>query len=436
MAEPLPLRDHPQRQLLSDEVHARPYMRLVAPERASHLALFTAEEGAEEERALLAELCRAANAPEPSANANFHLVQLDGFRLRWERHTEFSTYGFFGQSDSSPFAARMIDRVPQDWLARLPGEVLCAMHVELQPAGGELANPEAVAELLQSETFAACLAAGGAAEVWMNFTINPDGFGRVLVRDHHLGGRQAGRLVQRLLEVETYRMMALLALPLARRHGSELTQIGNRLTETTQAMAEISNGAPAGVEGERQLLEQLTALAAETQRIAAATAYRFGAARAYYALVQRRIEELREERIEGQQKVSEFMDRRLSPAMRTCQAVADRLDGLSRQVNRTSQLLRTRIDVQLEAQNRDLLTSMERRARLQLALQETVEGLSVAAITYYTIGLLSYALTAAQEAGLDVPVKVSVGLAIPLVAGLVWIGMRRVRRRIVKWARD
>ena len=218
----------------------------------------------------------------------------------------------------------MIDRVPQDWLARLPGEVLCAMHVELQPAGGELANPEAVAELLQSETFAACLAAGGAAEVWMNFTINPDGFGRVLVRDHHLGGRQAGRLVQRLLEVETYRMMALLALPLARRHGSELTQIGNRLTETTQAMAEISNGAPAGVEGERQLLEQLTARRrdpADRRRNRLSFRRRARLLRAGPA----RIEELREERIEGQQKVSEFMDRRLSPAMRTRQAVADRL---------------------------------------------------------------------------------------------------------------
>ena len=105
-------------------------------------------------------------------------------------------------------------------------------------------------------------------------------------------------------------------------------------------------------------------------------------------------------------------------------------------MNRTSQLLRTRIDVQLEAQNRDLLTSMERWRGCSWRCRETVEGLSVAAITYYTIGLLSYALTAAQEAGLDVPVKVSVGLAIPLVAGLVWIGMRRVRRRIVKWARD
>src|SRR5699024_8259572 len=131
--------------------------------------------------------------------------------------------------------------------------------------------------------------------------------------------------------------------------------------------------------GEKELLERLTTVAADTQNILAATAYRFGAERAYYALVERRIEELREVRIEGHQTVGEFMDRRLSPAMRTCQAVAERLDSLSRQVTRTSQLLRTRIDVQLEAQNRNLLHSMNQRAKLQLRLQETVEGLSVAA---------------------------------------------------------
>lgn len=433
MAQPLPLRDHPQRRLLSAEVHARPYMRLTAPTRGSHLALFTEEEGAEEERALLAELCRSQGAEPPPEAANFHLLELDSFTLRWERHTEFSTYGFFGPAGEQPFAGTMIEQVPQDWLARLPGQLLCAVHLELQQAREEVASAEEIAALLQSDTFAACAAAGGAAEIWMNFTINDDGFGRLLLRDRHLGERQAGRLVQRLLEVETYRMMALLALPLARRHGSELTEIGSRLTEITQAMAEVSDQEAAAVDGERQLLEQLTAVAAHTQKIAAGAAYRFGAARAYHALVERRIEELREVRIEGHQTVGEFMDRRLSPAMRTCQAVAERLEELSRQVTRTAQLLRTRVDVQLEAQNRDLLESMDRRARLQLALQETVEGLSVAAITYYAIGLLAQALAAARAAGLAVPGEISAGLAIPLVAGLVWLAIRRVRRRIVRW---
>jgi len=435
MHESLPLSDHPQRRLLSAEVHARPFMSLAPPERASHLALHSGEEGGEAERALVAELCRALGAPEPAAEATFHLAELEGFRLRWERHTEFTTYAFFvqgpspqGSSPEGRFRETAIERVPRDWLARLPGRVLVALHLELEPAGEQELEAETVAAALGSDTFTGSLAAGGAAEVWMNFSLDDAGFGRVLVRDHRLGARQAGRLVQRLFEIETYRMLALLALPPARRHGGELTRLGARLTEITQALAEAEGGALPGVDGERALLDRLTLVAAETERIATATAYRFGAARAYYALVQRRIEELREQRIEGQQTIGEFMDRRLSPAMRTCEAVAERLADLSRRVARAGQLLRTRVDVQLEAQNRDLLHSMDRRARLQLALQETVEGLSVAAITYYAVGLIAHAAKAAKGFGLPVPVEITPGLAIPLVAGAVWFGLRRVRR--------
>jgi len=440
MHESLPLSDHPQRRLLAAEVHARPFMRLEPPERASHLALLSGEEGGAAERVLVAELCRAGGAPEPAEDATFHLAELDGYRLRWERHTEFTTYAFFlqGPPSGGGFRETAIERVPRDWLARLPGRLLVALHLELEPAGESGTEAEAVAAALGSETFTASLAAGGAAEVWMSFSLDERGFGRVLVRDRRLGARQAGRLVQRLFEIETYRMLALLALPPARRHGGELTRLGARLTEITQALAEQQgeSGAAPGVDGERALLDRLTLVAAETERIAAATAYRFGAARAYYALVQRRIEELREQRIEGQQTIGEFMDRRLSPAMRTCEAVSERLGDLSRRVARAGQLLRTRVDVQLEAQNRDLLHSMDRRAKLQLALQETVEGLSVAAITYYAVGLVAYAAKAAKGFGLPVPVEITPGLAIPLVAGAVWLGLRRVRRLLSERAGD
>src|SRR3546814_8262212 len=91
------------------------------------------------------------------------------------------------------------------------------------------------------------------------------------------------------------------------------------------------------------------------------------------------------------------MDRRLAPAMRTCESAAGRLETLASRVGRASNLLRTRVDIELEAQNRDVLMSMNRRARLQLRLQETVEGLSVVAISYYVVGLVGYAAKARSE---------------------------------------
>jgi len=229
--------------------------------------------------------------------------------------------------------------------------------------------------------------------------------------------------VQRLLEIETYRMMALLALPVAREAAPAITRIGDELARLTQSLTEI-----AGLDDERRLLDRLVALSAEAERIAAATQYRFGAGRAYYALVRRRIEELREERIEGLQTIAEFMDRRLAPAMRTCESVGERLEAISTRLGRVSALLRARVEVALEAQNRDLLASMDRRARLQLRLQQTVEGLSVAAITYYVVGLVAYAAKAARGLGLRLDPELAAGAAVLPVAALVWWAIKRIRR--------
>jgi uncharacterized membrane-anchored protein len=145
--------------------------------------------------------------------------------------------------------------------------------------------------------------------------------------------------------------------------------------------------------------------------------------------VVRRIEELRDQRIEGQQTIGEFMERRLAPAMRTCETMERRLESLSERVARASEMLRTRVDVTLAAQNRDLLASMDRRARLQLRLQRTVEGLSVAAITYYAVGLVSYLTQGLDAAGLDLPKEIVVAIAVPVLAAIAWLGLRRLHKK-------
>ena len=164
--------------------------------------------------------------------------------------------------------------------------------------------------------------------------------------------------------------------------------------------------------------------------MAASLNYRFSAARAYCRIVQARLIELREERVEGLQTITEFMERRLAPAMRTCQNIGDRLEVLSKRVARANNLLRTRVDILLEAQNRDLLASMDRRVKLQLRLQQTVEGLSVAAITYYAVGLLGYLFKALKDAGVPVNDRMATGLAVPVVLAAIWISMRRIRKTL------
>ena len=77
----------------------------------------------------------------------------------------------------------------------------------------------------------------------------------------------------------------------------------------------------------------------------------------------------------------------------------------------------------------DLLVSMNRRARLQLRLQRTVEGLSVAAVSYYVVGLLYYLFQGAEEAGLLLDATIAAAAAVPPVVVVIWWLVRRIRRK-------
>lgn len=418
--------NHPLRDQLANEVHARPVTAMAAPARASHLAFLTGEAGAAEDHAHLVRLCQRYGVAAPQPGINYFAQDFGSFRARWERHTEFVTYTFFQSgAGSDAFAQPAVDSVARDWLQAVPGALLVAVHVTLLPRAAPPPDAAELARHFVSDSLVGSRVAGGAATVYADYRIHADGFGRLLIHDHGLTERQAGRLVQRLLEIETYRMTALLALPLARRAAPEIARIENGLASAMTSMASTASGGD-----DHALLDRLTRLAADIESLSSASSYRFGAARAYHALIERRVSELREERIEGLQTIAEFMDRRLRPAMHTCQSVAERQESLSQRVVRASNLLRTRVDVALEGQNRDLLASMDRRARLQLRLQQTVEGLSVVAISYYLLGLVSYAAKSAKGFHLPVDPETVPGLALPVVLGLVWWGVRRFKKRL------
>ena len=420
------IRDHALRMALVNEVHARPFLALSPPERASLLAMTSGEGGAAADRAHLVSLCERYGAPVPPAGANHHVVRLDAVTLKWERHGEFCTWTFLRAGGfGEPFAGMPVEAVPADWVRAIPGERLVATHVAVFGRDAGPPGADDLARWLHADFLAGSVVAGGAASVWTDFRVHADGYGRIVVQDRGLAPRQGGRMVQRLLEIETYRMMALLALPMAREIGPRIGHADQELLRVMDAMATAAD-----IAAQRRLLDRLTALSAGIERDTAASDYRFGAARAYGELVDRRIAELREQRIEGLQTYREFMDRRFVPALRTCETAAARLAQMSRRLTRAGALLRTRVEIAVEAQNQEVLASMDRRARLQLRLQETVEGLSVAAITYYLVGLSDYGLRALEAAGLRFERDVATPVAIPVAAGLVWYGLRRLRRTL------
>lgn len=417
-------RDHPLRRQLTNELHARPPEALESPMRVTTLAMLSGEDGAEAERDHLCRLCEMAGTPPPPPGATHYAGSFGSFRLKWERHTEFSTWTIFRVgTQGEPFADPAVRAVPRDWVAELPGERLVGAHVLMLDPEQPDPSPAFLAHVFGSESYVASRIAGRGATVWTDFRIHGDGYSRIVVLDHTLTPRQGGRVIQRLLEIETYRMTALLALPVAREILPRVAAMEKQLSELTARTNTLK-----GLEDERDVLDRLTRLMAEVEEISAANAFRFSAARAYFQLVEKRVAELRETRIEGFQTIAEFMERRLSPALATCNAVESRVEALSRRVARASAMLRTRVEIAVEGQNAELLRSMDRRADLQLRLQETVEGLSVVAISYYLIGVVGYAAKGLKGAGVPIDTDLVTGLTIPLVLWSVWAGVRRIRK--------
>ena len=183
------------------------------------------------------------------------------------------------------------------------------------------------------------------------------------------------------------------------------------------------------------MLDRLTRLAGQVESQHATSHSRFSASSAYFELVDKRIDDIAESRLAGLQTIREFMDRRLSPARSTCQWATRRQDALSQRVSRISNLLRTRVEIEQQQSSQALLGAMNQRQGLQLKLQSTVEGLSVAAITYYISGLVYYTARGAQTIGWPLTAETTTALAVPAVVLLVWLSLRRLHNKVFETQR-
>ncbi|MEM1150304.1 MAG: DUF3422 domain-containing protein [Pseudomonadota bacterium] len=419
--------NHPQRFVLSNEVHARPPEPITAPLRVSIIALKLDGPYSDEDRQRVVDLTERYGAVPPGHNAKHYSVDLSDFRLVWERHTEFIRYTFYSEADDKPFSEPAIAAVPEDWLQSLPGELIVAAHAEVLPEAMVKDDIEALSKAhFSGHALIGSDIADGRATAMTDFRIHKDGFSRFLVIDRGMTPWVAGRVVQRLLEIETYRVVALLGLPVAQQVVPSLTRWESDLSGTTSEMTDQRNT------DETILLERLTNLQAAIEKSYTESQFRFSASAAYHALVNRRIEELRETRRPDMPTLEEFTERRLAPAMATCSSAERRQAALSERVDRAAQLLSTRVDLSLERQNAEVLHSMNRRVELQLRLQQTVEGLSIAAITYYIVGVIGYMAKGAYAAGVPVDPNIVMGLAVPAVLALTAFGVWRARKEITE----
>ena len=423
------LPQHAQRVALHNEIHARPPEALEVPLSISHVVMVCDASQREASWGHMAALARDHHLPQPVAGSTHARMDMGPYRVRWELHTEFVTWTFMRKANATQFGERepetALDAVPQRWFAALPGECLANLHLWVLPSAA-FESGSLVKHVLYEDTLVASTVADGFAEVYTDFAVHADGFSRMVLLAGAMAPRRLGRLVQCLLEIETYRMAALLGLPAAREASMVLAYAERELAELAHSIRSATRN------DEPLLLDRLTRLAGEVESQHAATHSRFSASAAYFELLDKRIADIAESRLAGMQTIGEFMDRRLTPARSTCAWSARRQDALSQRVSRISNLLRTRVEIEQQQSSQALLATMNSRQDIQIKLQSTVEGLSVAAITYYIVGLVSYLAKGAQHWGWPWSPELTASFAIPAVAGGVWWSLRRMHQRVFR----
>jgi uncharacterized membrane-anchored protein len=429
--------DAADREILHDEVHARPVAPITVPALVTQIAVLNQSLAVADEVAHVRRLAGTFGIELDRLDPTFAHLPMPGFTLRWERHGEFSLYAVTQPLDPSDLwevdEPDLLGPVatPQGWLAGIPGETLVALQVLVarspQPGGTDgLPGAGAVARaqrLLGTGRLLGSTLKDGSAQLFTTYRLRSDGTSRFLILCGDVTEGRAGRMASALADMETYRTLAMMSFPVARGLRARLAAVERRLAELTTAIDE-------GVQDDESLLHELMQLAAEVETDTSTCSTRFAATRAYHGIVRQRIEDLRGRSVPGMTGVFTFLDRRLLPAIATVEATATRLSDTATHLTRAADLLRTRVDITTERQNQELLRSLDRSQRMQLRLQETVEGLSIAAISYYVVGLVGYATKGLKGLGLHVNPDLVMGVAVPFAVVAVWWTLRRVKARV------
>jgi uncharacterized membrane-anchored protein len=426
--------DHPLRTVLHEEVHARPPVALWPRDRILNQAFLLKGSDRQQQIDWINAISEQTKQPiDPNHGQTFRIIELrpapQRVIIKWELHGEFSSISAMIQQDQLITEASIKSRVGLEnevnqLLAKLTikpmheagGLRISAIDIAFEDRG-LFKEADQVSHLFSGNTLiGSSILTNQKAQLWTDLQVNEDGYISFLVPHAGMGSRQAGRVARRITEVEIYRMASMLAFPVAKSLSGPLRNAEAELSELSKEISMAQNQKNIATHQDGEFLERISTLASKIEEWISEHGLRFTAAEAYSQLTAKNLEELSEASLPGVQTLSEFMERRFAPAMSTCSWTQRRLRELSDRISRTTQILRTRIEFVNESQTQELLASMDRRAKIQLRLQETVEGLSVLVLTYYAVSLIIYMAKGLKELGLMIPAELIGGASAPIIA--------------------
>jgi len=441
--------DHPLRTVLHEEVHARPPVALWPKDRILNQAFLLKGSDRQQQIDWVNAISEQTKQPiDPNHGQTFRIIELrpapQRVIIKWELHGEFSSISAMIQQEQliteAPIKSRVkLENEVNQLLANLTikpmheagGLRISAIDVAFENRALFMTADE-VAHLFSGNTLiGSTILSSKKAQLWTDLQVNEDGYISFLVPHAGMGSRQAGRVARRITEVEIYRMASMLAFPVAKSLSGPLRNAEGELSELSKEISMAQSQESLATHQDGEFLERISTLASKIEEWISEHGLRFTAAEAYSQLAAKNLEELIEAPLPGVQTLSEFMERRFTPAMSTCSWTQRRLRELSDRISRTTQILRTRIEFVNESQTQELLASMDRRAKIQLRLQETVEGVSVLVLTYYAVSLIIYMAKGAKELGLMVPAELIGGASAPIIAYAIY-ALNKLRKKKYK----
>lgn len=410
--------EHPLRRWAVDEMRLRRFAPVSRHcDMVQAVRLIDAEERINEDHWLLGDRPQFDDWSLAARHGSGHTKS--GIHFLWERHTEASTLTLIFPNDAPESV-----RAPYiKWLEQWPGAVIRATHIYVVPdATGVDAQ---LARLGISQLEMVCCDINAGLRIWSDFGIHEDGYGRLLVTAGDVGDGERGRIIQRMQELGNYRNLALLGFPTVQKYGPQVDALEQKLSEHAKRVASADDD-------DETLLIDLAEISSELELIRSATGFRLSATAAYAEVAADRLASLNVQPVANYQSLTDFTERRLVPASRTCSVFRQRLSHIAERISGVMHTLDVRIDSRIKAQNLQLMRSMDRSTQLQLRLQTLVEGLSVIAAAYYLVGLIAYVSkgVAAFPSGSRSDLFIG-AITFPIIL-VIWAFVHRLRNKVLQ----
>lgn len=344
----------------------------------------------------------------------------DRLILVWQAHTEYYNYQLWHVPDQRNSEPTFGPLMFQDYsfLADPLGSVVCRLDILLttgmSPPRHELRALMPGPILYGSRIFT------DQTSVVTSFT--PDAEGRerywVGVGPPQDDPSRLKDIVDAIVRIETYYHLLLMQKPL---FSAAIDQV-YKFEQVHLKQREIITAHIGHADSQtlQRWLNTLTQDLLKTNRMAGKLHFELSASLPYDRIVHSTLTSLAERPLESYRPVSDYVLGGITGVAEGYQQLLKRIDTLRGGFEGIISIIRTRIDLIVEAQNLALLQSVDKTTKSQVLLQHTVEGLSVIVIAYYLAGLAGYVFKGLYELGWLGNPNLASAVFVPVAIGLAF----------------